>query len=312
MTIRATSILTHIEYLGYIRLNMNPILIELMPDVPGFDHFIGSWVCLGRQNVLVDVGPSNAVDRLIRGLKTMGVERVDTVLLTHIHIDHAGGLGTFLEHYPMAKVICHDMGIKHLVDPSKLWAGSRKVLGQVAETYGPLKALEREMLISHRDARIDGLEILETPGHAPHHLSFSYQGVLFPGEAGGNYFALGDTDYMRPATPPIFFMENSLNSIDQLLSLGDRAIYYPHFGRAERAQPLLKRHREQLLRWEKIIGQEASSRESLLVERCLDRLLGEDPDLHAFTSMTPEAQERERFFMTNSVTGFLGYLEGKQ
>lgn len=288
---------------------MNPILIELIPDMPGFDRFIGAWVCPGRENVLVDVGPSSAVDRLITGLKTMGVERVNTVLLTHIHLDHAGGLGTFLEHYPMAKVICHDMGIRHLVDPSALWAGSRKVLGRVAETYGPLKPLEREVLISHRDARIDGLEILETPGHAPHHLSFSYQGALFPGEAGGNYFALEDTDYMRPATPPLFFMENCLKSIDNLLSLEDSAIFYPHFGRAERAHPLLKRHRKQLLRWEEIIREEAASGDSLLVERCLDRLLGEDPELRAFPSMTPEARERERFFMTNSVAGFLGYIE---
>jgi glyoxylase-like metal-dependent hydrolase (beta-lactamase superfamily II) len=291
---------------------MNPILIELMPDVPGFDHFIGSWVCTGRQNVLVDVGPSNAAARLVTGLKTMGVERVDTVLLTHIHIDHAGGLGTLMEHYPMAKIICHEMGIRHLVDPDKLWAGSRKVLGRVAETYGPLKPLDREVLVSHRDAQIEGLEIIETPGHAPHHLSFCYQGILFPGEAGGNYFSSGDTDYMRPATPPVFFLETSLNSVDRLLSLGDMPIFYPHFGRAERAELLLKRHREQLLRWEEIISQEAGAGESQLVERCLDRLLGVDTELRAFAAMTTETRERERYFMTNSIAGFLGYLKEKK
>lgn len=291
---------------------MNPILIELVPDMPGFDHFIGTWVCTGKQNILVDVGPSNASARLVTALKTMGVERVDTVLLTHIHIDHAGGLGTLMEHYPMAKVICHDKGVGHLVDPEKLWAGSRKVLGKVAEAYGPLKPLDREMLVSHRDAQIEGLEIIETPGHAPHHLSFCYQEVLFPGEAGGNYFPLGDTDYMRPATPPVFFMETSLNSLDLLLSLGDRPVFYPHFGRAERAGPLLKRHREQLLRWEEIIRQEADAGDSRLVERCLGRLLGEDPELGAFTAMPPETQERERYFMTNSIAGFLGYLKEKK
>jgi glyoxylase-like metal-dependent hydrolase (beta-lactamase superfamily II) len=289
---------------------MNPILIELAPDMPGFDHFIGSWVCIGRQNVLVDVGPSNTAARLITGLKTMGVERVDIVLITHIHLDHAGGLGALMENYPMAKIICHDMGITHLVDPSKLWEGSRKVLGRVAENYGPLIPLEREMLISHRDARVDGLEIIETPGHAPHHLSFRYKGHLFPGEAGGNYFTLGDTDYMRPATPPLFFMDKCLDSIDQLLRHGDGPIFYPHFGRAERAQPLLERHREQLFRWRGIIA--SVSTDSEAVEQCLGRLLEEDPDLRAFPSMTREAQERERYFMTNSVAGFLGHLEGKK
>jgi glyoxylase-like metal-dependent hydrolase (beta-lactamase superfamily II) len=166
--------------------------------------------------------------------------------------------------------------------------------------------------VSHRDARIDGLEILETPGHAPHHLSFSYEGMLFPGEAGGNYFTIGDTDYMRPATPPLFFMDNCLKSIDQLLSLADSPIFYPHFGRADRSHPLLERHREQLIRWKMIIAQESASGNSLSAEKCLERLLQEDPELHSFSAMTTEAQGRERYFMSNSIAGFSGYIQGKE
>lgn len=291
---------------------MKPVLIELVPGVPGFEHFIGSWVCPGPQNVLVDVGPSSTIPGLVRGLKTMGVERVDTVLLTHIHLDHAGGLAAFVEHYPTARVICHDKGLQHLVDPSKLWAGSLKALGRLAETYGPPGPLARERLISHRDARMEGLTILETPGHAPHHLSFCYKGVLFPGEAGGNYFTFQDADYLRPATPPVFFMEKALASIDRLLTLGDMAACYPHFGMADRVLPLLQRQRKQLLRWEKIIREEHAAGNARLKERCFDRLLKEDPDLRAFGAMSAEAQDRERFFMGNSVAGFLGYLEKGQ
>ena len=297
---------------AFVLIPMKPTLIELTLDIPGFDHFIGSWVCPGPQNVLVDVGPSNAALQLIQHLKTMGLERIDTVLLTHIHIDHAGGLAAFLEHYPMARVICHEMGLQHLVDPSRLWAGSRKVLGRVAKAYGPLGPLPRERLISHRDARMEGLTIIETPGHAPHHLSFRYNGVLFPGEAGGNYLILQDADYLRPATPPVFFMENALTSIDRLLGLGDMPMCYPHFGMAEGSVSLLKRHRKQLLRWEKVIREEHAAGNSRLAERCIERLLGEDPDLRAFGTMSSETQERERFLMTNAVTGFLGYLERRQ
>ena len=111
---------------------MNPTLIPIKQDLPGFERFIGSWVCVGEINMVIDVGPSVSVNRLIKALTDMGVDRVDCVALTHIHIDHAGGLALFLEHFPMATVICHEKGIKHLVDPTRLWAGSLKTLGEIA------------------------------------------------------------------------------------------------------------------------------------------------------------------------------------
>ncbi len=290
---------------------MEPILIELKQNRPGFDHFIASWVCKDDRNIVVDVGPANSVHILLDSLDAMEVDRVDFVLLTHIHIDHAGGLADFLEQFPMAKVVCHHMGVKHLVDPSKLWAGSLKVLGELAEFYGPLKPVKEEALIPHTEARTEGLRVIETPGHAPHHLSFSYQGKLFVGEASGTFHNLGELEYVRPATPPKFFMEECLGSVDRLLGIEDQPTHYVHFGKAESSHHQLKSFRDQLMRWAELIKQEMARDRKDLVKKCMESLLEKDPDLKAFYAMDPDMQERERYFITNSINGYIEYLQSR-
>jgi len=255
------------------------------------------------------VGPANSVAKLIKALMRMNMEMVDYVLLTHIHIDHAGGVAEFLEHFPMARVVCHDKGIRHLVDSSKLWEGSRKVLGEIAEAYGCPKAVKEEMCIPHTQANIEKLVVIETPGHAPHHLSFSYMGNLFAGEAGGNYYSLHGIDYLRPATPPRFFLKDFLGSVDRLAALEDQHICYAHFGEATNSRQMLKRFRAQILRWKEVIQKEMSAGSNDLMMRCVDSLLEEDPDLRAFQFMDPDTQKRERFFLANSVRGYIEFLQ---
>ncbi len=285
------------------------LLIEIKQKIPGYDHFIGSWVCRGDINLVVDVGPANSVGRLIETLMEMNIKRVDYVLVTHIHIDHAGGLGGFLEHFPKARVVCHEKGIRHLVDPSMLWEGSQKALGEIAEAYGCPQAVKEEMCIPHAQARIKNLAVIETPGHAPHHLSFSYGGNLFAGEAGGNYFSVLDTDYLRPATPPRFFMKDFLESVDRLMALEDQHICYAHFGDAQNSRQMLKRFRAQIFRWKELIQKEMSAGSDDLMMRCVNSLLEHDPDLKAFKLMEPDTQKRERFFVANSVRGYIEFLQ---
>jgi len=284
-------------------------LIEIKQKIPGFDHFIGSWVYRGAINLVVDVGPANSVGKLIEALMKMNMEMVDYVLLTHIHIDHAGGVAEFLEHFPMARVVCHEKGIRHLVDPSKLWEGSRKVLGEIAGAFGCPKAVKEEMCIPHTQAHIEDLVVLETPGHAPHHLSFSYSRNLFAGEAGGNYYSLRGIDYLRPATPPRFFLKDFLGSVDRLEALEDQHICYAHFGEATNSRQMLRRFRAQILRWKEVVQKEMSGGSDDLMMRCVDSLLEKDPDLKAFMLMDPDTQKRERFFMSNSVRGYIEFLQ---
>ena len=284
-------------------------LIEIKQKLPGFNKFIGSWFYSGDINFVVDVGPANSVFRLIEALTEMKVETIDYVFLTHIHIDHAGGLARFLAHFPMAKVICHEKGIKHLVYPEKLWEGSAKVLGEISELYGRLSPVEEKYFISQNDTLNKDIVVIETPGHAPHHLSFIYDGYLFVGEAGGNYLPVLGKEYLRPATPPRFHLTTFLNSIERLIQLEDMQICYAHFGKADSSHEMLNRNKDQILRWEKIIRRERSFDASDLVERCVKRLLSEDPELSAFHSMESIVQKRELFFIQNSIKGYLQYLE---
>jgi len=288
---------------------MEPELIGIKQDRPGFDGFIGSWLCPFDKTMVVDVGPSRSLPRLIDSLEARGVHRMDYVLLTHIHMDHAGGLAEFLDHFPMAAAVCHTKAIPHLVDPSKLWLGSQKTLGDLAEAYGPIRPVKTERLIPHTEAQAQGIDVIETPGHAVHHLSFILEGNLFAGEAGGVYVTGQDWEYLRPATPPVFFLKQFVESIDRLLSARDLTMCYAHFGRASSSHHMLKRGRAQLLFWEQIIREERARSDQLLLERCRTRLLDEDPELRAFEAMSPAQQEREKFFMSNSIRGYLGFLE---
>ncbi len=287
-------------------------LIEIKQDTPGFDGFLGSWVCQDNINFLVDVGPANTSTRLIESLDALGIDRVDYILLTHIHIDHAGALAHVLEHYPMAKVICHEKGIKFVMDPSKLWAGSLAVLGDTAKAYGEPRPVNADRLIPHTQRKIKDLKTIETPGHAPHHLSFSYKDHLFAGEAGGNYFLINNTEYLRPATPPRFFFKVFLESLDRLIAQNNQTICYAHFGLAQGSHRLLNSFREQLFRWKGIIYEQMQLGNENRVNRCMDALLEKDPDLAAYAKMDPDSQKREKIFLTNSINGFIGFFQEEE
>ena len=292
---------------------MNEIFLPIKQDIPGFNPFFGSWVCRGELNMVVDVGPANTAGRLVDSLESIGLKTLDYILLTHIHIDHGGALAGVLAHYPKAKVICHEKGIPHLIDPSKLYEGSLKVLGDLAKTYGSPGPIAEDRLVPHTQCKIDGLKVIETPGHALHHLSFTYQKRLYAGEAAGNFFVVGNRDYLRPATPPRFFFDVFMGSVDRLLALEDQPIRYAHVGGAESAHRSLKLFRDQLVFWESVISKSVTrgGRKPDIIRNCVDRLLKDDPNLAAFENMDADTQERERTFMANAVKGFVEFFEEK-
>ncbi|MBW2607360.1 MAG: MBL fold metallo-hydrolase [Deltaproteobacteria bacterium] len=294
---------------------INPVsndlfLITLPPPIPGFDDFIGCWLYRGRISFIVDPGPSVTSEALVRTLEKLKVSRLDYIFLTHIHIDHAGGVGDIAAHFPESPIICHEAGIPHLVDPSRLWEGSVKTLGETAKAYGPIKPVSSNRFIQADQFKSDTVISILTPGHSPHHVSYLTEKYLFAGEAGGVFLSLDSgCEYLRPATPPRFFLEISTDSIDTLIEKNPLSICYGHHGIKGNAVEMLNKHRNQLLLWEKIIRQEIQNNNNNdFLTSCFNRLLKEDPLLASFSHMNPSVQKREQVFIINSIKGYEGYI----
>ncbi len=293
---------------------INPVsddlfLITLPPPIPGFDDFIGCWLYRGNISFIIDPGPSVTSKALARALEELKISRLDYIFLTHIHIDHAGGVGDIAAHFPESPIICHKTGIPHLVDPSRLWEGSVKTLGETAKAYGPIKPVSSDRLIQADEFNSDLISPVFTPGHSPHHVSYLTEKYLFAGEAGGVFLSLDSgREYLRPATPPKFFLEISTDSIDALIEKNPLSICYAHHGIKGNAVEMLNRHRNQLLLWEEIIKKEIQNRKYNFLTSCFSRLLKEDPLLAGFSHMSQPVQKREQEFIINSIKGYEGYL----
>ena len=132
--------------------------------------------------------------------------------------------------YPEAPIICHPAGIDHLVDPSLLMEGTIKALGETGRAYGPIQPVKKNQLMDAGQFESDGIVPVITPGHSQHHVSYLTEEYLFVGEAAGVCFqiASGAGDYMRPATPPRFFLDITIKSIDDLISRKPKKICFSH------------------------------------------------------------------------------------
>lgn len=291
-------------------------LIVLAPPINGFQDFVGAWLVDGPDAVcLIDVGPAATADQLVDALATLGVGRLDFICLTHIHIDHAGAIGHLAKQYPNAPVVCHPKGAPHIIDPTRLWQGTVKTLGAIGRAYGRMLPLDPARIATKQQLASAPFRLLDTPGHSPHHYAIAAGGCLFAGEAGGVCLPLPSGDlYLRPATPPRFFLETTLSSIDRILAASPGPLCYGHFGMQPDGMKMLAKHREQLLFWEKTLDVEAAEGgmdSADFADRWVDLMLAVDPLLEGFSQLAPAVQDRERGFLINSVKGFAGYLASR-
>jgi glyoxylase-like metal-dependent hydrolase (beta-lactamase superfamily II) len=286
-------------------------LIALTPPLPGFDRFLGVWLYTGPPAFLVDVGPSSTSAALLQALNKLGVPHLDYLLMTHVHIDHAGGLGQITEVFPKARIVGHPKGLPHLVHPERLWKGALQTLGATAQGYGEIRAVPPDRIMDAAALDEPFIQPIATPGHAPHHISYRVGDILFAGEAGGVCLPADNSHlYLRPATPPRFFLDITLNSIDRLRAVAAHRIAYSHFGFFKDAPALLQSHRDQLLLWESIIGRIFSEDGSPdMVTTCLEHILKEDVRLGGYWALPAPEQRREEGFLRNSIQGFIGYSQ---
>ncbi len=185
--------------------------------------------------VLVESGPGSTLPELIRGLKRHDIEpgEVSDVLLTHIHLDHAGAAGWFAQHG--ANIHVHPNGAQHLVDPAKLLNSAARVFGELLEPlWGQFYPVPSDHILTHEDDEVFEIEELhfraiDTPGHAIHHHSYQFGQIGFSGDVGG--VRLSKHHHVRtPLVPPEFHPEVWRQSIERLRKLDLRWIAPTHFG----------------------------------------------------------------------------------
>jgi glyoxylase-like metal-dependent hydrolase (beta-lactamase superfamily II) len=183
----------------------------------------------------------------------------------------------------------------------------------MALSYGPIKPVPENRLQTADLLQTESIRPIITPGHATHHVSYQMAKYLFAGETGGVFMSLPeDRFYLRPATPPRFFLGDALQSVDALIAGHPRIICYGHFGVHANAVKMLQIHREQLEFWEKLLGAERHKfEEAEQIAECMKVLIKEDPLMITFNQLPPDVQEREMYFLKNSIKGYLGYLGSK-
>lgn len=289
-------------------------LVDLDQSLEGFRNFISSWV-LKRQGttIVVDPGPRATIPVLVEALKKLDVKKIDYILLTHIHIDHAGGTGLLMKDYPDAQVICHDKGIKHMVEPAKLWAGSLKVLGKVAEAYGEIAAIPKDNIQYQQSVQAGPLEfeVLETPGHAVHHISFKLDDLLFAGEVAGVSYPFDDGLYIRLATPPVFIYEVFKSSIEKVAALNVSHFCFGHYGYRRDVKAICDTALNQLDNWMAVVEKHHRAGTEPFAEAVFDEVLKNDRGLSLFSKLPVDVQQREKYFCFNSFKGMREYFKEK-
>ncbi len=287
-------------------------LINVAPPIPGFKEFISIYVLKAGKVGLIDVGPSASVENLTAGLGELNINPSDIsyILATHIHIDHAGGIGKAIKQMPNAMVLVHERGGPHLAEPARLWEDSRRALGELALKYGPIEPVPQDRIITAKEGMSLNLgemeiEVLNTPGHALHHLSFvdRKERRLFAGDAAGVYIR----GLIRPATAPPFNLEQALTSLDKLIHLGPTSLYYAHFGYATHAPDKLRYHKQQLILWGNTIA-DCLEREADWQEM-YNQIREKDETLARIDSLPLDERRRELYFVKNSIMGFIGYFK---
>jgi len=251
------------------KVNEHIFMIDV--EVAGINHFIASYVVMGENVAIVETGPSSSIQNLVHGLTDLGIkpDKVSFIAVSHIHLDHAGGVGTLIKHFPKAKVIVHERGAAHLANPEKLWQQSRMTLGEIAEIYGEPEPVPADRIVAAKDGmtfevgKNIALKVVETLGHASHHLSYFEQlsNGIFVGDAAGIY--LRDIDVIVPTTPSPFRLDMALASLNKLADLKPSVLYYTHFGRAENAIEKLRTYASQLKLWANIAKQSLDKGEDI-------------------------------------------------
>ena len=208
---------------------------------------------------LVECGPALSIDNVIDGLREIGLDPGDLayLVLSHIHLDHAGGAGDVAKAFPSATIVVSEIGARHLVDPERLNASSRRVYGELMDSvYGDCTPIAAERVRGVADGeRLDlgggrFLDLLHTPGHAKHHIAAfdGDTGALFVGDSVG--VKMPGMTSIRPATPPPDFdLVLAERTLQRYRDLSPGVVYLAHYGAVNPPQEALQEASDRLRMW---------------------------------------------------------------
>ena len=226
---------------------VDAVTFQVLPGITAVDTLYGgrerytaAYLLRADLPTLVETGPTTSVGPVVAGLERLGLGPRDLaqIVVTHIHLDHAGGVGRLRERFPSATVFVHERGARHLADPARLVASATRLYGetQMRQLFGPVDPVPAERLVALGDGdRIDlgGRELLvdHTPGHASHQVALtdSATGAVFTGDALGVH--VPDLPVLRPATPPPDVdVEAAVASIERIRRRARSMLLFAHFG----------------------------------------------------------------------------------
>jgi glyoxylase-like metal-dependent hydrolase (beta-lactamase superfamily II) len=229
----------------------------------GYPDIIATAVLHAPSGVaLIDPGPSTTLSSLRTRLadRGIGIRDVRQILLTHIHLDHAGATGTLLEQNPAIEVFVHERGGPHLVDPRRLLSSAGRLYGQdMDRLWGEfLPVPEDRVRILKGGERITAggreLDVAYTPGHASHHVSYfePSSGIAFVGDTGG--IRRGSGVYVMPVTPPPDVdLEGWRLSEERILAWNPETLFATHFGPHHGARPHFQQLMDRLVEWSRLV-----------------------------------------------------------
>jgi glyoxylase-like metal-dependent hydrolase (beta-lactamase superfamily II) len=296
-------------------------IYQIDTRMAGYHGITAGYLIRSDRPCLVETGTAPSAPGVRDALASLGVGARDlaTVVVTHIHLDHAGGVGDIAAMFPGAEIVVHELGAGHLADPSRLMASARMVYGDELDAlFGELaptpadriRAVERTGVVDLGGGR--RLESHYSPGHAKHHVGLvdSVSGDLYVGDAAGIY--IPETGDQRPATPPPDFdLGIALESLRMFAALQPSRLLFSHYGPVGAVAEALERSAEEIRLWvtetrqARQAGLDLDHAVAMVAERTRDRYAlfdpGADPELAAKYNRVAGAE--------SNVSGIMRWLE---